>query len=38
MDNRLAERVHSMVARLKKEDVNMHGFLLTVNGREKAKA
>ncbi len=38
MDNRLAERVDSMVARLKKEDVNMHGFLLTVNGREKAKA
>ena len=37
-DQRLAERVDRFVARLKKEDVNMHGFLLSVNGREKVKA
>ncbi|MBR3739281.1 MAG: beta-lactamase family protein [Clostridia bacterium] len=37
-DNRLADRINRFVARLKKEDVNMHGFILTVNGQEKAKA
>lgn len=37
-DNRLAERVHRFVDRLEKEDVNIHGFILTVNGQEKAKA
>ncbi len=37
-ENPLAARVQAFVDRLKKEDVNMHGFLLTVNGREKAKA
>ena len=37
-DNRLRERIHRLVERLKKEDVNMHGFVLTVDGREKAKA
>ena len=34
----LADRVEAMVRRLKKEDVNMHGFVLTVHGVEKAKA
>ena len=37
-DNRLADRINRFVERLKKEDVNMHGFILTVNGQEKAKA
>ena len=30
--------IQSFVNRLQKEDVNMHGFLLTVDGQEKAKA
>ncbi|MBQ8137275.1 MAG: serine hydrolase, partial [Clostridia bacterium] len=34
----LAERVEAFVRRLQREDVNMHGFLLTVRGQEKAKA
>ncbi len=37
-DNRLADRVQRFAERLKREDVNMHGFLLTVDGREKARA
>lgn len=37
-DNRLAERIHRLVERLKKEDVNIHGFILTVDGQEKARA
>lgn len=37
-DNRLAARIDSFVKRLQKEDVNMHGFILSVNGQEKAKA
>lgn len=37
-DNRLAKRVQAFVDRLKKEDVNMHGFILSVNGLEKVKA
>lgn len=37
-DNRMAARVDAFVNRLKKEDVNMHGFILSVNGEEKAKA
>ena len=35
---RLSERVEAFVRRLEREDVNMHGFLLTVRGQEKAKA
>ena len=37
-DQVLAERVQAFVNRLEKEDVNMHGFILTVDGVEKAKA
>ena len=37
-DNRLAARVDQFVKRLKKEDVMMHGFILSVKGQEKAKA
>ena len=37
-DNCLSARVDAFIARLQKEDVNMHGFLLSVNGQEKAKA
>ena len=37
-DNRLGERIHRLVERLKKEDVNIHGFILTVDGQEKARA
>lgn len=36
--NGLSARVGAFAARLQKEDVNMHGFLLSVNGEEKAKA
>ena len=34
----LKTRVQSMIRRLQREDVNMHGFLLTVRGRQKATA
>ena len=34
----MQQRIQAFVKRLKKEDVNMHGFLLSVNGREKVKA
>lgn len=34
----LKTRVQSMIRRLQREDVNMHGFLLTVRGRQKAAA
>lgn len=37
-DNRLAFRFEQMINRLQREDVNMHGMILTVNGQEKAKA
>ncbi|MBR5111731.1 MAG: beta-lactamase family protein [Clostridia bacterium] len=37
-DHRLAARVDQFVKRLKKEDVMMHGFILSVKGQEKAKA
>ena len=37
-DHLLANRIEAMIRRLEKEDVNMHGFVLTVNGVEKAKA
>ncbi|MBQ9196022.1 MAG: beta-lactamase family protein [Clostridia bacterium] len=37
-DNRLAERIDGFVRRLQREDVNMHGFILSVNGQEKVKA
>ena len=37
-DNRLAARADAFVKRLQNEDVNMHGFILSVNGQEKAKA
>ena len=34
----LRDRVLSMIRRLERGDVNMHGFLLTVRGRLKAGA
>ncbi len=34
----MQQRIQAFVKRLKKEDVNMHGFILTVDGQEKAKA
>ena len=34
----MQNRIQAFVRRLQKEDVNMHGFILTVNGQEKAKA
>ena len=34
----LKDRVESMIRRLDREDVNMHGFLLTVRGKFKAGA
>ena len=34
----LSQRIHAFAARLEREDVNMHGFLLSVDGQEKAKA
>ena len=37
-DNRLQERVRAFAKRLEREDVNMHGFLLTVDGEQKAQA
>ncbi len=37
-DNRLAARVDAFVKRLQKEDVNMHGFILSINGEDKVKA
>ncbi|MBR4500457.1 MAG: beta-lactamase family protein [Clostridia bacterium] len=37
-DNRLAVRIDAFVKRLQKEDVNMHGFILSINGKDKAKA
>ena len=37
-DQLLSSRVEAMIRRLEKGDVNMHGFILTVNGAEKVKA
>lgn len=37
-DHGLERRVRAFISRLAKEDVNMHGFVLTVNGEEKARA
>lgn len=37
-ENRLSARVEAFIARLRREDVNMHGFLLSVGGQEKARA
>ncbi len=37
-DRSLADRIQAFTDRLWKEDVNMHGYLLTVDGREMAKA
>ena len=34
----MQNRIQAFVRRLQKEDVNMHGFILTVDGQEKAKA
>lgn len=34
----LQSRVEAMMARLEREDVCMHGFILSVDGREKASA
>ena len=38
MDGRLADRVRCFTDRLAREDVNLYGFILSVNGEEKAKA
>ena len=38
MNQELHTRVLAFVARLKREDVNMHGFMLTVGETEKARA
>ena len=38
MKNDLRKRVDAFTGRCRKEDVNLHGFILSVNGREKAKA
>ena len=37
-ENRLTEQIVRFADRLKREDVNMHGFLLSAGGRELAKA
>ena len=37
-DNRLAARITRFIQRLKREDVNMHGFILSIDGQEKVKA
>ena len=34
----MQNRIQAFVRRLQKEDVNMHGFILTVDGQEKVKA
>ena len=34
----VTDRIHRFVRRLRAEDVNMHGFLLSVGGKETAKA
>ena len=36
--NELKIRVDSLIERLRREDVNMHGFILSVKGKTKAKA
>lgn len=38
LDQRLQTRVENFVSRLRREDVNMHGFILSVGGVEKARA
>ena len=38
MSNELAKRIDSMIGRFEREDVNMHGFILSVNGKRKAEA
>ena len=38
MDGGLKGRVERFIGRLHREDVNMHGFILTVDGQEKARA
>lgn len=37
-DNRLSGRIQRFVERLNREDVNMHGFILYVQGQEKVRA
>ena len=37
-DNRLSGRIQRFVERLNREDVNMHGFILSVQGQEKVRA
>jgi len=34
----LEQRIRSFVERIRREDVNLHGFILTVDGQEKARA
>ncbi len=38
MSNELGKRIDSMIGRFEREDVNMHGFILSVNGKRKAEA
>ncbi len=38
MHQGLEKRIDSFVERLRREEVNLHGWILTVNGAEKAKA
>ncbi len=38
MKNGLEKRTDHFVERIRREDVNLHGFILSVNGREKVKA
>ena len=38
MGNELKNRVDAFVNRIRREDVNLHGFILTVKGKEKVKA
>ena len=34
----LETRVNAFLARIEREDINLHGWILTVNGQEKASA
>ena len=38
LDQRLKTRIENFVSRLRREDVNMHGFILSVGGEIKATA
>ena len=38
MKNDLRKRVDAFTGRCRKEDINLHGFILSVRGQEKVKA